>query len=207
VGRLTLAFLGLLVGALPTAAQTEDRATADRLCQQITIPDQLDLACVPQPVGDGVTVEPTAGDFASLSRMTLEPVERTEANRLAWSDPAEWLKQQLTLDTSGLAGAAEGLTQSPDSPFAGEGAVTALDSVVGFLNQLGQLPLAVCDDPAQRGEIWEMDCRIEIAGFGAYLAQRLVIDGEDRYAIGIRTMNPQRLRHFEAIANSFRPPT
>jgi hypothetical protein len=52
-----------------------------------------------------------------------------------------------------------------------------------------------------------MECRYTAGGFGVYLDERLEIEGGRRYLVTMRTMNEQRLRHFQAIANSFKPPS
>jgi hypothetical protein len=51
-----------------------------------------------------------------------------------------------------------------------------------------------------------MDCSFTGGGIGLLVQHRLVAAGDRRYAIGMRAANEQRLRHFEAIANSFAPP-
>ena len=40
---------------------------------------------------------------------------------------------------------------------------------------------------------------------GLLVDLRLVADDEERFALNLRAANEQRLRHFEAIANSFQP--
>jgi hypothetical protein len=199
-GLIPVCTAALLAGLVPGAAG------AQSLCASISIPDELELACTVPPTPPGsVTIQPTAGEFAALSSMRLRELDQAEDPR-AWSDPPGWLREQLSIDTSGISGSLRGLTQSPDSPFAGEGSASAIDTLTGFLGRLGRLPLSGCEDPVQRSpERWEMRCDYETAGTGLHVVERLEIAGDRRFAIMYRTMNEQRLRHFEAIANSFNP--
>ena len=114
--RLRIASFGLLL-ALGLAAGE----AAQELCAELTIPPQLDLFCSPAPgsAPGAVEIAPSGGAFSALSRMTVRPLDR-EDDALAWSDPAVWLRRQMTLDTSSFAGAVSGLADDPDSPFAGE---------------------------------------------------------------------------------------
>jgi hypothetical protein len=174
-------------------------------CDAVEIPDQLDLACRAAVDGAGIVIEPVSNEFASLSRMTITELARDE-DPLAWTDPETWLRDQLSIDTSGLSGAVDDLADSPDSPFTGSVAESMLGSVAGFLDGLGSVALSGCEEPEhRREERWSMPCRFEAAGLGVYILERLEIEGERRWGVMIRTMNEQRLRHFEAIANSFSP--
>jgi hypothetical protein len=201
--RLRRAPFGLLL-ALGLAA---GEAAAQELCAKLTTPPQLDLFCSPAPgsAPGAVEIAPSGGAFSALSRMTVRPLDR-EDDALAWSDPAAWLRRQMTLDTSGFAGAVSGLADDPDSPFAGERAESLLENLRSALAEVGTLPLSACDEPAvtEPGR-WEMHCNFTAGGLGLLVHQRLVADGDRRWGITMRAANDQRLRHFEAIANSFRP--
>ena len=50
-----------------------------------------------------------------------------------------------------------------------------------------------------------MRCSYAADGLGLLVVLRLVAAGDRRWAITMRAANEQRLRHFEAIANSFQP--
>jgi hypothetical protein len=179
------------------------------LCGGLTIPAALGLACTTAPdvAPDAVAVAPVGGAFAALSRMTLRPLERSGEDGLAWTDPAAWLKRQMTLDTSRYADLLGGIARDPDSPFAGPEAGTALEGLKGALSGLGRLPLEACAEPAAgTGGRWDMRCSFAPAGLGILMHLRLVAQGERRWAITMRAANEQRLRHFEAIANGFAPP-
>lgn len=199
MGRLSAALLALLL--LPGTA------AAAGLCDAVVIPDELDLTCAPVGIADGeVQIYPLDSDFAGLSRMTIRELDRAR-DELAWEQPDTWLREQVTVNTTGLGSSLEGLARGPDSPFAGEAAEGAVGSVMGLLNQLGRLPLSACEEPVkEREDYWTMECRYTAGGFGVYLDERLEIEGDRRYLVTMRTMNDQRLRHFQAIANSFEPP-
>ena len=184
-------------------------AGAANLCSSLTVPADLGLGCAPAadvaPAAVAVTPGSDSG-FAGLSRLSLRPLDRAQ-DPLAWSDPAAWLQQQMTVDTSSYAGVLGGAADDPDSPFAGPEARSALDSFVGVLQGLGRLPLNACDTPLEQtvGR-WSMSCRFTMGGLGMLMQLRLVADGDRRWAMTARAANEQRLRHFEAIANSFVPP-
>lgn len=200
MGRLTGLVL-LLVGLVGGPA------TAQGLCDALTIPTELGLVCKPvagRP--EEVVVEPTAGQFAALSRLTARELRQTGPDALAWSDPVAWLRQQLTLSTGDVAGALRGLAQSPDSPLSGPGTTGAIDAITGLLDRLARVALMGCEDgrETQPGR-FELRCRYEVAGLAAQLVERVVVQGQRRFALVLYTMNEQRLRHLEAIANSFKP--
>lgn len=198
--RLTVAIQALgLALSLTTPAWAED------LCAALSIPEPLGLVCAATPDG-AVTVMPADGTFAALSRMTLRRLERSGGDELAWSEPAAWLQGQVTVDTSGYVGAMADLADDPDSPFAGEAARQALAHLKTVLGGLAKLPLNACEPPAENmpGR-WEMPCRYMADGLGLLVDLRLVADGDQRFAVNLRAANEQRLRHFEAIANSFQP--
>lgn len=199
--------LALLLAAGAAGAPAAAAAAQD-LCGALTVPPALGLACAPAAeAGPGaVAVAPSEGSFAALSRLSLRPLDRAR-DPLAWSDPAGWLQRQMTVDTSSYAGLLGGAAQDPDSPFAGPEAKRALDSFASVLAGLGRLPLNACDTPLEtEAGRYGMSCRFTAGGLGMLLDLRLVADGERRWAMTARAANEQRLRHFEAIANSFRPP-
>jgi hypothetical protein len=179
-------------------------ALAADLCAALEIPAALGLACTAAP--EAVAVRPVKGAFAALSRMTVRPLERSGDDALAWDDPAAWLRRQMTLDTSSYADLLAGITDDPDSPFAGPEASEALQSFKKALSGVGRLALSACGEPTETvpGR-WDMSCSFAPGGVGVRMHLRLVAQGEQRWAITMRAANEQRLRHFEAIANSFAP--
>lgn len=206
-GRRGVGPRGLTLAAVLLAGSLHGLpAEAADLCATLTIPPGLDLGCTPEPTlaPDAVAVTPADGTFSVLSRMTLRPLQRIGEDELAWTDPAAWLRRQMTVDTSSYADLLSGLAESPDSPFAGENAQGALAGLKSALASVGRIGLAACDEPAAtEPDQWDMVCRFTAAGIGILMHQRLVSAGDERWAITMRAANEQRLRHFEAVANSF----
>jgi hypothetical protein len=200
VRRLTAALI--LLGALSGSV----RAAPADLCSALSVPKELGLSCeAADPATRGIVIQPTKGDFASLSRMTVWPLDPVK-DKLAWSDPTAWLRQHVAIDTSGVAGALGNLVDDPDSPFGGSVLKGALGTLMSGLDSLAKAPLAACDEPASRSHgRWDMRCTFGADGLGLDLVLRIQAAGDDRYGVNMRTMNEQRLRHLEAIANSFAP--
>ncbi len=199
--RLTAALIFLV--ALPGAA----RAEGSDLCAALSIPEQLGLICraATESAEGGVVIQPESGSFASLSRMTVRPLDPVK-DALAWSDPEAWLRHQLVLDTSGVAGALEGMTDDPDSPFGSTMLRDAVGSLVKGLGSLAKAPLAACEEPTARTRgRYDMSCVFGADGLGLDLLLRIQAAGDKRYGLSMRTMNEQRLLHFRAIADGFAP--
>ncbi len=202
---------GLASGAAAGFAQpaaVQDPGRAEALCAAFSIPPELGLVCESaggeQP---GVVVRPAEGGFAALSRLAVRRLDRNlAADALAWSDPAAWLERQMTLDTAGFAAALRRLVDDPDSLLAGEGTRAAVDTLLGAVDRLGRLALQACESPQLRRDGRHvMSCRFTAGGFGLLLDLQLLRAGEERWALALRTMNEQRLRHFQALASAFAP--
>jgi hypothetical protein len=200
IGRLVFA-IGLIALAgtgVPASAQL-----TEPLCASLTVPEGLELDCVVQSdvagAGEAAVVRPTDSDFGPLSELRLHRVEATI------DDPAAWLREQLTLDLTPLDAALDELIQGPDSPITGTPLADQLQSWRGLLGSAATLPLTGCRDPVRlvREETWEMVCEWEVGSLRQFMRFRLIERDGERYAIRIRTMNEQRLRHLVAIANSF----
>jgi hypothetical protein len=193
IGLICLAWAGAPASAQPAAA----------LCERLTVPEGLQLACIVQSdaagAGLAAVVQPTDSEFAPLSELRLRRIEEAVA------DPAAWLRDQLTLDLTPLDAAIDELIRGPDSPITGTPLAEQLQSWRGLLGSAATLPLAGCRDPVRlaRDETWEMGCEWEVGPLRQYMRFRLIERDGERYAIRIRTMNEQRLRHLMAIANSF----
>ena len=194
VGAISLAWTGVAAAAIP----------ADELCERLFVPEGYELGCTLEadPSGRGVAavVRPTDSAFGPLSELTLRQVEEPV------DDPAAWLRAQLTLDLSALETGLDELIRDADSPITGTPLADQLDSWRRLLDAAATLPLAGCREPAPlTGGIdgWEMACDWELGPLRQYMRFRLVERGGEHYAIRIRTMNEQRLRHLVAIANSF----
>jgi hypothetical protein len=196
--------LGLVMAALAWPAVGNAAIPADELCARLFVPEGYELACTfesaPGEPDGAAVVRPTEGAFAPLSELTLRAVEEPV------DDPAAWLQARLTLDLSAMESALDGLIHDADSPITGTPLAEQLDSWRGLLGSAATLPLAGCSEPAPLTggiDAWEMACDWELGPLRQYMRFRLVERAGAQYAIRIRTMNEQRLRHLVAIANSF----
>ncbi len=205
-GRAAVTAL-LLGAALAVPSGAQDAAEPEASCAAFAIPEELGLVCEPAGSGPGVVIRPGEGGFAALSRLQVRRLDRTNgADALAWSDPAAWLERQMTLDTAGFAAALRRLVDDPDSPLSGEGVRAAIDTLLAAVDRLGRLALQACESPTLRRDGRHvMSCRFTAGGFGLLLELQLVRKGEERWALALRTMNEQRLRHFQALASTFAP--
>jgi hypothetical protein len=180
IGTICLACAGA-----PAAAQP-----GEDLCGRLFVPEGIELGCTLQsdPAGSGLAavVQPTESE---------EPVE----------DPAAWLREQLMLDLSPVDAALDELIHGADSPITGTPLAEQLQSWRGLLGSAAKLPLSGCSDPVRlaSGNAWQMACEWEVGPLRQYMNFRLIERAGEHYAIRIRTMNEQRLRHLVAIANSF----
>ncbi len=156
---------------------------------------------------DVLVVHPVDGLFAELSSVRLvELAEHVD-------DADAWLKSRLSGDFGdfGDPEGAEGLFASPDSPFADpafDALRDALPKLLAGLRSLAELPLNFCDDPTTgynaSGAFRELHCVFAVGPVRQFLVLRLQEAGGRWFHTEIRTMNERRLRHFTAIANSFR---
>jgi hypothetical protein len=198
-----LPFLVGLIGLACAGAPAVGQPIED-LCARLAVPDGIGLACMvrndPATPGPAAVVQPTDSDFAPLSELTLERVEEPVDN------PGEWLREQLTLDLSPVEAALDELIRGADSPITGTPLAEQLQTWRALLGSAAKLPLTGCGDPVRLAggiEAWEMECEWELGPLRQYVRFRLAERAGNHYAIRIRTMNEQRLRHLVAIANSF----
>ena len=199
--------IGLLIGAIGLAwpAVAAPAIPSEALCERLFVPEGYDLGCALEvdPSGSGeaaAVVRPTDSAFAPLSELSLRRVDEPI------DDPAEWLRERLRLDLSEVDLALAELTRGEDSPITGTPLADQLDRWRQLLGPAAALPLAGCGEPAPLAgglDAWEMACDWELGPLRQYMRFRLVERAGERYAIQIRTMNEQRLRHLVAIANSF----
>jgi hypothetical protein len=196
---------GGLIGALAILLFGSMAARAQDLCGMVAIPAEIGLACAAAAEGSA-SIAPQGGSFAALSQMTIRSLARAGGDAEVWSDPPSWLRAQMTPDLAAWSNLLAPLAQDPDSPFAGGQATSALDTLSRALGGLSSLPLSACGEPTPTGaDEWRMRCDYTADGLGLFIALRLVAQGERRWAIIMRAANEQRMRHFEAIANSFHP--
>jgi hypothetical protein len=197
---------GLIAGLLAAAAVP---AVAEDLCATLRIPAGLDLDCMADAsAGPGAVAIGPTGDalFAPLSRMTLRELDAAGADAEAFNAPERWLRARTRLDLAGVGRDLESGLLGPDSPFAGEAGRSAISGLVGLLESLDRLVDSACEAPRERrAGRWEVECRYALGGVTLLRELRLVRAGERVYAIELRSMNEQRLRHFQALANSFEP--
>jgi hypothetical protein len=186
---------GLMMKAGPALAE-------EAPCDRLFVPEGYELTCtVERKAGDDaweVSVHPTDGTFASLSELTLSPVDGDIV------DPKTWLREQVQIDVSGLEDALTGFLDDEDNPFAGESWWTSLQGLKDVVHSLSDLPLDSCDDPREGSDGgWHIDCEWGIGSLRQLLSVRLVERDGIYYGLRIQSMNPRRHRHLQAIANSF----
>jgi hypothetical protein len=189
----------LTLGLLPPAAAAEP---ADP-CDLLFVPHSLQLQCTVQRGGDDwhMVIRPEDSAFGALSELSVEPV----ADPI--EDPRAWLDNQLSLDLSGVEQMVRELTESDDSPFTDDQVARSLETWLGMMTMLADLPLQSCAEPVALSgrrfeDAAELACDWELGPFRQYLLIRLVERDGQRYAVRVRAMNERRLRHLVAIANS-----
>lgn len=191
--------LGLWVspGAPAVAATPADP------CALLFVPLGTELACTVEHRGPSwrLAVRPVDSAFSALSELSIEPVDEPIA------DPHEWLRSQLRVDLGGLEDAVRELTENDDTPFSDEQFEAPIEAWLGMMTMLGDWPLQSCAEPVAlsgrpAGDDAELACEWQLGPFEQYLRTRLVERDGQHYVVRIRAMNPRRLRHLIAIANS-----
>jgi hypothetical protein len=196
---------GFLIGSvwLASSGAAAAQTPADDLCARLFVPEGYELGCTLESDAAGsagAVVRPTDSAFGPLSELSLRRVEEPV------EDPASWLRERLTLDLSPVDSALKELTRGPDSPITNTPLAEQLQAWRALLGSAATLPLAGCKEPQHLAggiDAWEMACDWELGPLRQYMRFRLVERAGEHYAITIRTMNDQRLRHLVAIANSF----
>ncbi len=174
----------------------------EKACDRLFVPEGYELTCtVKRKAGDDtweVSVHPTDGTFASLSELTLRPVEESIA------DPAGWLQRQVKIDVTGLEDALTSFLDDEDNPFSDESWWTSLQGLKDVVHSISDLPLDACEDPRESADVgWIIDCDWGIGSLRQLLTVRLVERDGIFYTLRVQSMNPRRHRHLQAIANSF----
>lgn len=188
-----LALLALLAG--PAAA-------ADP-CHDLFVPEGFEVVCTylggePRELAE-VRVYPDDA-AAGLNRLVVEPLERPP------EDPEAWLRRQVGVDAGELRDTATRLLDSEANPFAGTAFDDVLRTLAERLGDLGVVSLAGCDEPEATAREHRMRCAWGTGGVEQLLVLRLVeVDGAP-YALRLRATSDRRLRHLQAIANSFAEP-
>lgn len=195
--RRPILILTVLLGAL----SGRPAAAVDDPCARLFVPDGYGLTCTRVGTAGGdwkVTVQPAEGPFASLSQLTLEPVDGPV------DDPEAWLRERVRFDLSGVADSLQAQLDSPDNPFAGSALEPFLRQWIEGVEYVASLPLQSCGEPEPiAADAWEIACEWRLLDFEKYLTVRLVERDGQAYALVINAMNPRRMRHLVAIANSF----
>ncbi len=204
MSRALLALLVLVMSSSLAAAQP----TGERLCGRLFVPEGYDLFCedvaVAEDDGWRAEVRPIDGRFADFSRLTVRMLRPEGVDAQAWEDGDAWLEAQMRIDMRVYADSLRALARDPDNPLSADGMRQAIKALASALEKLGGLALAACDRPTRTGGGQRvLRCRFGTRPLALHVQVRLVEDGEQRYAINIRTLSARRLRHFEAIANSF----
>lgn len=191
-------WIWLLVAFLhgtPTQAQVGDP------CGQLFLPEGYQLICRVHTDARGwqLVVQPEEGAFASLSKLTLRPVDERV------TDPKAWLRDQLIIDLSGFESTLDDLLHGDDSPLAGTSLEDAFEGWQAFMSRVSTWPLDGCEEPEKLvgDDAWQMACEWQFHDWHQYLALRLVERDGQQHFIKIQAMNPRRYRHLQAIARSF----
>lgn len=195
--RLPIALACLAAVAGPGAAEAA-------LCDRLTVPDGYTLLCQTEVEAgersERLVVRPSGGVSTALAQLTVTPLE-PELAPLAWSAPERWLREQVAVDVTGLSTA---LTGWSSGPMAHPVAKATLDGLVTMLAGWSRLPLEGCV-PDERAGRDELQCSWGVEPLTIAMNLRLVASGDDRFAVSYWAVDDQRLRHLEAIANSFAP--
>ncbi len=207
VMRVVAALALLLTFAAALTARVEAAALpSSPFCGSLSVPEGYVLTCETRieagQRSERAVVRPSSGGpVPALARLTLQPLSREEAP-LAWTDPARWLADQVVIDVSGVSGFLEGLISSD----AGPAAKATVDGLVTMLAGWSRLPLEACTPAEDRPGRHELSCHWGVAPLALDMNLRLVEAGDQRYSISYWAAGETRLRHLEAIANSFAPP-
>jgi hypothetical protein len=189
-----LSAIALAIGAALAAP-----AAAEDFCTALAIPEQLDLVCRVEP--DAATVVRGADSpFSQLNRLRVRRLEQPV------EDPAAWLRDQMTLDTSGVSETLRDWMTHPDNPLKPEVVEPSLDALQRALGQIEELSRAVCDEPQRLAEgRWAMRCTFDVTVAEGLVRLELRRTEGLPVAVDMRAASEQRSRQFEALLNGFDP--
>lgn len=200
--RLLAVALAFLLPLSTTGAAPK----AEPSCEALFVPADYGLRCFVQEAADAapwqLVVEPTEGPFRKFSRLTIVPVEEDVAR------PSHWLRERVKLDLSDVDDQLRDMFRSPDNPFS-DGLVSSyLETMLDLVEAVASAPLVGCEEahPLSREDGWEVECAWGMGGIEKYQTMRLVRHGETFYLVTMEAMNPRRMRHLAAVANSFEGP-
>lgn len=187
---------------LPASTSAGAVPTAD-LCEALFVPEDYGLTCSVQEHAEAapwqVVVEPIEGPFRRFSRLTVVPVEEHV------SRPPHWLRERVKLDLSDVDQSLRDMFKGPDNPFSGELVSTYLETMLDLVEAVASAPLVGCEEahPLAHEDGWEVECEWGMGGIEKYQTMRLVRRDDRFYLITMESMNPRRMRHLAAVANSF----
>ena len=155
-----------------------------------------------------IAIAPAGGTFAALSHMTIRPLVKTGADATGLERP-RWLAADPDDAGPGRAAGLAGTTRDrPGQPVRRRsGRCGARKPAAASWAVSPRSCSRPANSPRRAGaDEWRMRCDFTADGLGLYMASRVVARGESAGRSSMRAANEQRLRHFEAIANSFQPP-
>lgn len=195
--------------ALTLLTVTAGAASASAaVCDDLLVPEGFVLDCRRVPVEGKVDEEaivtPADRLATDLARLTVRELDRAQDPE-AWDDPDAWLRSRLVVDVGGFAASLRALTADPSSILGSPTARTAAETVIVTLERWGRAALAGCEPVETSGERRDLACRWGLGDVAAMMTQRLLTEGDRRYALAWRSTDPRSLRYLEAIANSFDP--
>jgi len=193
VSALALAaFAAALVAAAPGAR-------AENFCAALAIPEPLDLACSEGPDGTTVVRGPE-NPFPSLNRLEVRRLDAPV------DDPAVWLRERISVDTSGVSETLRGWLTHPDNPLKPEVVEPSLEALTEALGQIEELSRTVCEEPEQlAADRWTIRCRFDLTVAAGVLRHELFQTSGLPIAAEMRAASEQRTRQFEALLNGFDP--
>ncbi|WP_027134744.1 hypothetical protein [Geminicoccus roseus] len=196
--KRSLALVLLAVALAPLPAQAA-------ICPAIPLPPELGLTCTEKP-GDAftppsATISPEGSLFSAFTGLTIRKLGKDEQI----DDVPAWLRQQVTVDLSGLGSFFSGLADDPDLPVQNDGLAQSLEDTGAMISSLGDLPLSGCGEPELGSSQSDLVCHWDTSGLGLDMQVRLVDTGTDRYALRAWSMNDRRFRQLQALANGFDP--
>jgi hypothetical protein len=199
--------LPVLAALLVVAIGPAEGAPGDP-CERLFVPEGYRLTCTVEggsARGWVARVAPSEGDaFGGLTELTLEPVEGPVDD-----EPELWLREQMTVDVTGVEHALMDLLEDPDSPLADVPLEGQARDWMEMMRALGQLPLKGCAEPVQlaseddAANTYEIACSWQLGPFTHYMNVRLLQRDGESYVFHLRAANERRLRHLRAIASSF----
>lgn len=189
--------LSRLFAAVAVAA-TASTAAAEDFCAELAVPDALDLVCEVGPDGATVVRGPDS-PFPALNRLTVRRLDAPV------DDPAAWLREQMSLDTSAVSETLRDWMTHPDNPLKPEVVEPSLDALEETLGRIEALSRAVCDEPERLGpDRWAMRCRFDLTVADGLMRLELRRTDGLPVAIDLRAASDQRRRQFEALLNGLR---